>query len=337
MHAKASTVGVLLAVGLAASGASATTYDFTTLDAPGATATVASGIDDLGRIVGSFTDASGNHGFAWDGTTYATLDFPGATTTDAGGINDGGAIAGTYTGSGKRYGFVKEGATYRSFEVPPEVVFGIHFDTYGRDINDAGVVVGQTTFMSDTQASYSTYWVGSAQAWNVFLADSFTTSGAFGINDAGQIVGFVNYGYPGTQAYLLDAGILTTFAVPDAGELGDTLAYGTNDAGQIVGLFYAAGSFRNPHGFVKEGDSYAQLDVPEAAATVAHGINDSGWIVGSFRDSSGVTHGFLATPVPEPTTLALIGSCLAVLLAWRRQRSGDSRAAGTRRRTGRSS
>lgn len=306
-------LGVLVAIGLVASGASATTiYDFTTLDVPGATSTAASGINDSGKIVGSYTDVSGSHGFVWDGTTYTPLDFPGSTATGAGAINDGGAIAGSYTASGGSYGFVMEGATYRSFEVPPQALFGIHFDTQGIGINDAGVVVGSTSFMSDTRGSYSTYWVGSTQVWGVFLADSFTTSRAVGINDAGQIVGHVNYGYPGTQGYLVDSGALTTFAVPDAGELGDTLAYGINDAGQIVGLFYAAGSFQHPHGFLKEGDTYTQLDVPNAAATVAHGINDAGWIVGSFRDASGVTHGFLATPVPEPTSLLLVGSGLAV-------------------------
>jgi uncharacterized membrane protein len=52
--------------GFLASGGS-----FTTIDVPGATQTCAYGINDLGHIVGSFTDSAGTHSFlasADDGT-----------------------------------------------------------------------------------------------------------------------------------------------------------------------------------------------------------------------------------------------------------------------------
>jgi len=44
--------------------------------------------------------------------------------------------------------------------------------------------------------------------------------------------------------------------------------------------------------------------------TIAGGINDAGQIVGRFDDTTGTSHGFLATPisaVPEPSSLALLG------------------------------
>ena len=45
-----------------ASGASA--FDFTTIDVPGAVATLPAGINRAGNIVGLYTDAAGNaHGF----------------------------------------------------------------------------------------------------------------------------------------------------------------------------------------------------------------------------------------------------------------------------------
>ena len=37
-------------------------YSFTTIDVPGALSTGASGINDSGQIVGTFTDALGLHG-----------------------------------------------------------------------------------------------------------------------------------------------------------------------------------------------------------------------------------------------------------------------------------
>jgi probable HAF family extracellular repeat protein len=50
--------------------------------------------------------------------------------------------------------------------------------------------------------------------------------------------------------------------------------------------------------------------VPGASQTSPNGINDLGQIVGFYFDADGVEHGFLATPsapVPEPSTLVLLG------------------------------
>jgi hypothetical protein len=59
------------------------------LDVPGAFSTQAFGIDDLGRIVGAFRDASGGHAFLRDvGGAYTTIDVPGETGTAISGIND---------------------------------------------------------------------------------------------------------------------------------------------------------------------------------------------------------------------------------------------------------
>src|SRR5690349_14154975 len=70
---------------------------------------------------------------------------------------------------------------------------------------------------------------------------------AFGINDAGQIVGPSGNGH----GFLKDGATFTTIDVPDANS---TTVFGINGAGQIVGSFDDANGAR--HGFLKEGANF---------------------------------------------------------------------------------
>jgi uncharacterized membrane protein len=75
---------------------------FTTIDVPNSQAgtTSASGINNLGQIVGSYDDASNvSHGFirSANGATYTTVDDPASTSgTQVTGINDLRQLAGSY-------------------------------------------------------------------------------------------------------------------------------------------------------------------------------------------------------------------------------------------------
>ena len=72
-----------------------------------------------------------------------------------------------------------------------------------------------------------------------------------------------------------------------------TLPGGINSGDEIVGSYRDNnGSF---HGFVRERDNFAAIDVPFPGATNtrATGINDTGEIVGSYTGSDGQSHGFI--------------------------------------------
>src|SRR5262245_2685714 len=72
-------------------------YTYTTIDDPLATlGTVASGINDMGQIVGAYRDGSGGHGFLLSGGTYTALNDPSGFDTTAIGINASGQIVGSY-------------------------------------------------------------------------------------------------------------------------------------------------------------------------------------------------------------------------------------------------
>ena len=73
---------------------------FTSIDFPGALSTEAHGINDLGQIVGSYSDSNHfTHAFLMDANGFTSFDFPsptGALYTSFAGINNAGQIVGNY-------------------------------------------------------------------------------------------------------------------------------------------------------------------------------------------------------------------------------------------------
>src|SRR5437870_4501830 len=113
---------------------------FTIINFPGGapyTATAVFGINDLGKIVGTYYDA-GVRGFLLDHGTFTTIDFPGATGTSAQGINNGRQIVGTYSAGHSaplELGFLLDRGTFKSIQVGPVYTAAV-------GINDHGEIVG---------------------------------------------------------------------------------------------------------------------------------------------------------------------------------------------------
>jgi hypothetical protein len=73
----------------------------TTLDFPGSTGTAALSLNNLGQVVGTYTDGGGVHGFVWNKGTFQEVDDPnGAGETTLNGINDNGVLVGFWMPSG---------------------------------------------------------------------------------------------------------------------------------------------------------------------------------------------------------------------------------------------
>ncbi len=134
---------------------------------------------------------------------------------------------------------------------------------------------------------------------------SFTTidfpgaalTGASGINDAGQVVGF--YGPGGSRhGFLLSSGSFSTIDFPGATQTAGVGNIGINNAGQIVGGFCGGVGvscfFGNNDGFLLSSGSFSTIpNFPGAVATDARGINNVGQIVGNFELGSGFQTGYL--------------------------------------------
>ena len=86
--------------------------DFTQLDYPGSSSTMALGLNATNKlVVGTYTDAAGTHGFTYNRTTKAwtPIDDPsGVGTTIVNGVNNAGWLVGFYGTSPTNIGFIAE-------------------------------------------------------------------------------------------------------------------------------------------------------------------------------------------------------------------------------------
>lgn len=260
-------------------------FDFTTLEVPGATRTVASGIDDRGQIVGSYDDSAGTHGFLLREGKFTTIRFPGAVWTTALGIGTRGEIVGAYKMPGEPavafHGFLRtiEGR-FERVDWPP------HRYTIAQRILPDGTILG-CRHDDDFGASMKGI-VSSAHSPSETEAFASMHNGA--TPDLRRIVGLYNYA-PGDRsaAYVIDDGTFKPLVVPGSSA---NSAWDVNPAGEVVGSYRDS---TGVHGFILIAEGFVRLDVPKAVMTRALGINASGAVVGSF-DAGGRTYGFLATP-----------------------------------------
>jgi len=122
---------------------------FTAINVPGATTTVALGINDSGAIVGSYTNSSGEFGFLDLNASFTTLSCPGAVGSDANSINSAGQVAGDCSINGKENGFFYSGGAFTLIDVP-----GFN-STTAFGINDHDEIVGSTSQPVNEPASLS--------------------------------------------------------------------------------------------------------------------------------------------------------------------------------------
>jgi len=278
-----------------------TVYTYTTIDDPSATnGTYAFGINDLGQIVGYYTDLSNYvHSFLYSGGIYTTIDDPSATNgTYADSINASGQITGGYRDDSGGHGFLYSGGIYTTID-DPSAING----TYADGINASGQITG--LYYDGSWGPHGFLYSGGTyttidypSATNVTVPES--------INDLGQIVGYYDDA-SGRHGFLYSSGTYTT--IDDPSGTNGTVVTSINDLGQITGYYQDASG---AHGFLYSSGTYTTIDYPSAAnLTVVTSINDLGQITGYYQDASGI-HGFLADPIPPVNDHAPVMTTAAI-------------------------
>ena len=266
-------------------------YQFTTIDAPGADATFALGVNNAGTIVGGVSSNT-SQGFSLSNNSYSYTNVPDAQYTVISGINSLGTVVGDYTDSN----FISHGFLQQSNGTVmylPDFSEQVSINDPAA-INSSGEVVG--TYSLDpsgntntlqgfifNNGSYSTYDVPGAQGTQIV-----------DINDHNQMLVLTDNM---SQSYLLNAGTLTSIKVPGADE---TQAFGINDNGQIVGNYSLNGV---TNGFIWNKGVFTTIDFPGSDDTRLFGINDKDQIVGTYGTFA---HGLLVQAVPEASTFVIL-------------------------------
>ena len=259
--------------------ARADSYTFTSLPL------IAEGINNAGQVIGLGVSGETTYSLLYDQGTLTTIFAPGSYNTLAFGINNQSQIVGDYVDqTNADYGFVYAQGRFMRLQV----------GYLARGINDTGQIVGYA----------GSGFVYDGSTYRTLSVPGALNTDARSINNAGEIVGLYTDSSGRSHGFHFDRqGVLTTIDVPGSR---DTFVYGINNLGTIIGSFLD--SFGNEHGFVDNTGVFTTLDAPGAGgrrSTIARSVNDLGQIV---LYSSG---SYLATPVPEPVSLALFVTGLA--------------------------
>ncbi len=293
-----------------------------------------------------------------NGYTFVSYQVPGAGPfgSSAFGISNSGVILGNYDindGNSTIYGFIQQGNSFTSVPGPAPFA-GTAIDVY--KMNSAGNIVGD--YLDPANSSNTRgFQLGANGKYTLidFPAAGVTITTARGINDAGTIVG--RWDNPtGTHGFFLSNGVYSSYDVPGStitglwfinnkGQFGgdyetpDGITHGLIVSGSTITTVDIPGSTTtiihdlNNNGIAVgiDVDPVTGLDdsflfnlntgritpfaFPGSTDTDLYGINDAGVIAGTF-DSFSVA--FIATPVPEPSSLALLSLGGLALAGWRR-------------------
>ena len=294
---------LLAAIPLAIAPAAHAAYNLTFVPDPTGTGLInLLGINNSGTIAG-FDNGVTNQGFTLIlPSSFTGVNFPVGVSSMATGINAAGDVSGIFVdAAGNTHGFTEIGGVFKTVDNPVSTVFN-----QALGINNSDETVGYYTLIPGGAPGDVSY----SQKSGVFtpvtgLPTNFNNQ-AVGINNAAtpEIVGFYqpDAGLTTSFGYLDDGGTITTI---DPFDSVFTQALGINDLGEIVGFYTDAAG--NQHGYIDNDGVFTSFDPPGSASTTINGLNDKGDIVGFYTNpTTDTVEGFVGTPVPEPSTWAMM-------------------------------
>ena len=193
------------------------------------------GMNNIGQIVGTYTDGGVEHAFVYDATNgFVELDLSAAGTVGndiiALDVNDFGQIVGTYVDviSGIRHGFLLKDGVFTTIAHPDAAGFG----SGGVSINNAGQIAG--FYMDSSFVVHAFVYSGGVYS----TVDMPNPGGAYGISNSGVVSGSDNDGttHHGFMAEISGATLVPTLVPPPVVIVWDDPVNGDfNDATKWMG------------------------------------------------------------------------------------------------------
>lgn len=291
------------------------------LAAPGVQTSDGRALNLSGQVVGSFQSTSESNSHAFRTAPNSPIN---PLTDDLGTLGgSSGSVAYGINSSGVVVGDAAVPSNYgHAFRTPPGRPIDPLLDDLGTlggiqsgatGINDLGQVVGASPRIADYPSH--AFRTSPNSPINPLTDDLGTLGGAnsaaFAINNLGVVVGTATVPDGSFHAFRTAPNAPINPLTDDLGTLGGAYssANAVNEFGTVVGESSPVGV--NPiHAFIYEGSAMSDLNslVDASGAgwvlSSATGINDNGAICG-WGYLNGDLRGFVLTPVPEPSTLAL--------------------------------
>ncbi len=278
-------------------------FKFQTVDDPNGGVNEVTGINQLGKIVGTYGSGESSNIYASYSaqppyTHFRRINYNGAQGTFATALSTNRIVVGYVVDAGSQagiQGFVKSGGVFGLIANPNEGT-GSNAVTELLGINNSDYAVG---FYTNAKGENVPFEIDvKNQAFVKLNPTDMTGAVATGINGKNDIAGWGTTPN-GIRGYMLRAGTYYQFWYPGAHS---TYATSMNWDNQIVGYYVDASG--KTHGFMLTGANkggtqqvWQTIDEPNAASgTWVMGINNHHQICGYYVDAKGVQHGFVAGP-----------------------------------------